>query len=298
MNVIVLGCNTVNGRAIMQQFIEHDHLVHGTMYGNIHEFTYISNDENAHYYGFIDAAEQPDVFDDIGKLFEFAEPDVVINCIDTSIPAYQDDISDKYTNLVVNAVFPHVIAKMCEISDAKFIQMSNALVFSGTNSQYSEFDIPDAMSLYGKTKYIGEIEDQSHVTTLRCSTFGRETTTHNGLFEQLATGSGKTLYGRLNVMSNPLTAVELAKIVVDIVEHHPVLPGVFNLGTRHAISEYQLMKTINDYFNFDVTVKPLYTSESHNFVLDTNLFVDETGIVIPSLETMIHEFCRGYNNKR
>ena len=293
MNVIVLGCNTVNGRAIMQQFIDHDHLVHGTMHGDISEFKYISTDENAHYYGFIDAAEQPDVFDDIGKLFEFAEPDVVINCIDTSIPAYQDYISDKYTNLVVNAVFPHVIAKMCEISDAKFIQMSNALVFSGTNSQYSEFDIPDAMNLYGKTKYIGEIEDQSHVTTLRCSTFGRETTTHNGLFEQLATGSGKTLYGRPNIMSNPLTAVELAKIVVDISEHHPVMPGVFNIGTRYAISEYQLMRVINDFFEFDVTIKPDYAQESLNFVLDTELFTGETGITIPSIDTMVYEFCRG-----
>jgi dTDP-4-dehydrorhamnose reductase len=269
MNVLVLGCNTVNGRAIMQQFIERDHLVHGTMHGNIHEFTYISNDENAHYYGFIDAAEQPDVFDDISKLFEFAEPDVV------------------------NAVFPHVIAKMCEISDAKFIQMSNALVFSGTNSQYSEFDMPDAMTLYGKTKYIGEIENQSHVTTLRCSTFGRETITHDGIFEQLATGSGKTLYGRPNIMSNPLTAVELAKIVVDISEHHPVMPGVFNIGTRYAISEYQLMRVINDFFEFDVTIKPDYAQESLNFVLDTELFTGETGITIPSLETMVHEFCRG-----
>lgn len=293
MNVIVLGCNTVNGRAIMQQFIERDHLVHGTMHGNIHEFTHISKDENANYYGFIDAAEQPDVFDDISKLFEFAEPDVVINCIDTSIPAYQDYISDKYTNLVVNAVFPHVIAKMCEISDAKFIQMSNALVFSGKNSRYSEFDMPDAMTLYGKTKYIGEIENQSHVTTLRCSTFGRETITHDGIFEQLATGSGKTLYGRPNIMSNPLTAVELAKIVVDISEHHPVMPGVFNIGTRYAISEYQLMRVINDFFEFDVTIKPDYAQESLNFVLDTELFTGETGIAIPSIDTMVHEFCRG-----
>lgn len=297
MNVLVLGCNTMLGRTIMQQFIDRDHFVHGTMHEDISDFKYISKDVNAHYYGFIDAANQPEVFDDIAKLFEFADPDVVINCIDTSNRAYADKRDDKYTHLTVNAVFPNTISQMCKISGARFIQVSDASVFAGKRARYTEFDTPDASSLYGKSKHLGEIEDQPHALTLRCSTFGREILSHQGLFEHLATNPNKTICGRANVVYNPLTALGFAKIVVEIVEQHPQLAGVYNISTKTAVSEYQLAQQINEVFKFDVTVTPLY-SEPCTFVLDADLFDYDTHITIPSLDTMIREFCREYSDNR
>ncbi len=297
MNVLILGCNTVNGRVIMQRFIEHDHIVHGTMHDDIGEFKYISKAENANYYGFVNALEQPDVFDDIANIIEYADPDIVINCIDSINPYYIDkpiDI-DKYANLKINSIFPHTISKMCDINGSKFIQISNSLVFSGNGTRdYTEFDTPDASTLYGKTKHLGEITDQPHVLTLRCTTFGRELMTHYGPFERVAMNSGNKVTGNVNVLYNPLSATEFAKVVVKLTEDHPDASGLYNVSMDDT-SEFHLMYMINQTFEFGADVVAKISPAMKNYTLDSTLFQNDfPDIPIQSLIFMIWEFCQRY----
>ena len=70
--------------------------------------------------------------------------------------------------------FPHQLAQICREKNIRLIHMSTDCVFSGNKGIYTENDPSDADDLYGKTKFLGEV-DYPGCLTIRTSIIGRET---------------------------------------------------------------------------------------------------------------------------
>ena len=107
-------------------------------------------------------------------------PDAVVNCI--GIVKQLKEAKDPAVSIRLNALFPHLVTKICNQHGARLIHISTDCVFSGTGGPYSEEDIADADDLYGRTKQLGEV-DAAGSCTVRTSIIGRELDRGTGLLE-------------------------------------------------------------------------------------------------------------------
>jgi len=92
----------------------------------------------------------------IKRMIEIYEPDVIINSgvINSFVPCAQNP-EKAYE---VNSIGPLNLAKICRDNDITLVQLSTINVFDGTAmTPYTEEDIPNPLSIYGKSKYIAEL---------------------------------------------------------------------------------------------------------------------------------------------
>ncbi|WP_027364700.1 dTDP-4-dehydrorhamnose reductase [Desulfotruncus alcoholivorax] len=83
------------------------------------------------------------------------QPDIVINAAAYTNVERAEDEPD--TAFAVNAVGAHNLALACRESDAKLIHISTDYVFDGSRgTPYGEYDTPNPLSVYGKSKLWGE----------------------------------------------------------------------------------------------------------------------------------------------
>ncbi|MCM8815377.1 MAG: dTDP-4-dehydrorhamnose reductase [Candidatus Omnitrophica bacterium] len=95
------------------------------------------------------------VFESVRKLFYRIMPDVVVH-----LAAFTDvDLSEKdpVSAFKVNVSGTNNVALVCKKIDAYIVYVSTDFVFDGKKKMpYSEKDIPEPISIYGKTKFEGE----------------------------------------------------------------------------------------------------------------------------------------------
>lgn len=84
------------------------------------------------------------------------KPDAVIHCAAwTQVDAAEEKIDLAYK---INAIGTQNIAMACREVDAAMVYISTDYVFDGTLGRaYTEFDAPNPLSVYGKSKYAGEM---------------------------------------------------------------------------------------------------------------------------------------------
>lgn len=175
-------------------------------------------------------------------------PEVVINCVGitnhrTSSPAEM---------IHVNALFPHILAAMCQNNNARLIHFSTDCVFSGKRGWYTEDDTPDPVDMYGRTKVLGEV-DAPNVITLRTSIIGRELGTQRGLLEWFLAQTGP-VPGYTGALFTGLTTLAMARVVEHVLAR-PDLSGVWHVG-GHGISKYDLLKKLQKHYQTDAVVLP------------------------------------------
>lgn len=137
--ILVTGCNGQLGRAIRAEYA-----------GDAVEF--ILTDVVA---GEGVTALDITKIDEVLALVEQAEPDVIINCAaHTNVDACEREWDAAYR---INAIGPRNLSIAAAKTDAKMIHVSTDYVFAGDGTQpYTEFDAPDPVSAYGRTKLAGE----------------------------------------------------------------------------------------------------------------------------------------------
>jgi len=95
-------------------------------------------------------------FEELSKIIYKISPDVVINCA-----AYTKvDLAEEEQDLAyeINVIGAKNVSYASFKIGAKFVYFSTDYVFDGTkNSPYNEFDEPNPLSVYGESKYFGEI---------------------------------------------------------------------------------------------------------------------------------------------
>ena len=137
--ILVTGCNGQLGRAIRKEY-EQD------------EVTFINTDVVAG--EGVTALDITDI-EQVMTLVTAEKPDVIINCAaHTNVDACETQWDLAYQ---INAIGPRNLSIAANAVDAKMIHVSTDYVFEGNGTvPYTEFDEPNPVSAYGKTKLEGE----------------------------------------------------------------------------------------------------------------------------------------------
>lgn len=93
--------------------------------------------------------------DHVMTLVKEKKPDVIINCAaHTNVDKCEEQWDLAYK---INAIGPRNLSIAARETGAKLIHVSTDYVFEGNGTRpYTEFDAPNPVSAYGKTKYEGE----------------------------------------------------------------------------------------------------------------------------------------------
>ena len=225
-----------------------------------------------------------DDLDSIRHTIEQSNPDVVVNCIGIvkQLRAAQDPLQ----SITINALFPHQLAKICQEKKTRLIHMSTDCVFSGNKGHYTENDPSDADDLYGKTKYLGEI-DYPGCLTIRTSIIGRELNTTHGLIEWFLSQQGKKISGYKKAVFSGLTTNALSEIISQIIYEYPEIKGVHQIASE-PISKYDLLNLVKKTYHVPISIE-LDETVINDRSLNPNKFKSKTDIVIPSWEKMIDQ---------
>jgi dTDP-4-dehydrorhamnose reductase len=233
--------------------------------------------------GGVDAAN----FDSVVRAVAEVKPDAVINCI--GIVKQLAAAKDPQISLSINSLFPHRLANLCRASGARMIHISTDCVFSGRKGMYTEADISDAEDLYGRSKFLGEV-DSPGCFTLRTSIIGRELAGATGLIEWFLSQRGKKVRGFTRAIYSGFTTLALARIIADVLENHPALEGVYQVSSP-PISKCDLLTLVNKTYSLDVQIEP-DAELACNRSLDCSRFRQATGFTPPTWVDMVGEMHR------
>lgn len=266
MKVIVLGAGGMLGHKMFQVM---ERVFPGKVLGTIRTIKSKFIENNTDKMLVLNA----DFKEELEKTFEIHHPEFVLNCIG-SIPQKNPE-KESYKKL--NAVLPVTLNILSEKYGYKLIHFSSDCVFTGSLGKYTEEDTPDADSIYGKSKAVGEFCSSNNLV-LRTSIIGRELYGNYGLLEWFL--SQKEVKGYTNHFYSGVTTLELALIVKDIILYHNNLKGLYNISAE-PVSKYNLLCLIKNTLNLDIKIIPFSTEVSVDRTLNANKFNYETGYVSP-----------------
>jgi dTDP-4-dehydrorhamnose reductase len=220
--------------------------------------------------------------DRIIQLLGSEKPDLVLNCI--GVIKQLALAKDPLASIEINALFPHRLAQYCSLSNARLIQISTDCVFNGKGHMYRETDFADAEDLYGRTKYLGEV-DYPNAVTLRTSIIGHEIGKTISLVDWFLGQPGPMVKGYTHAIYTGLPTVELARVVRDVVAPRPDLHGLWQVASA-PIDKFSLLNLIAKAYGKDVTVIP-DDSVRIDRSLDGSRFERETGYRIPDWPALV-----------
>lgn len=286
LRVLILGISGMLGSAMFRFFSErNNHEIWGTVRNknNLHFF-------NEKYHSNI--ITDVDVLDSqtLAAILERVKPDCVINCI--GLVKQLAEADDPLITLPVNSLLPHNLAKLCASAGVRLVQISTDCVFSGSKGNYTEDDISDATDLYGKSKFIGEL-DYAHTVTLRTSIIGHELQTKHSLVDWFLSQK-ETCRGYTQAIFSGLPTISLAEIIYDYILPNAHLRGVYHVSSS-PISKFELLSLIAlEYKKNIVIVKD--ESITINRSLNSDKFRRETGYVAPSWPLLIKQLHQYYQS--
>lgn len=267
MNYLILGINGMAGHIIAQYLIEQGYNVKGFAREHSPVCDTIIGD----------ARKEEDVI----HALQSDAYDYVINCIGVLNRFVDANLSD---GIYLNSVLPHFVAKQLVGTSTKLIHISTDCVFEGTKGKYTEDDIPDATSYYGRSKALGEVIDEKNLT-IRTSIVGPELKQNGiGLFHWFMLQQDE-VYGYQKVMWSGVTTLQLAKAI----EQDSKTPqtGLYHLVNNQDISKHDLLVLFNQYCRTQrIEIGVNDTLESDKTLRNTR---DDQPFTVPSYEEMVQE---------
>jgi dTDP-4-dehydrorhamnose reductase len=197
----------------------------------------------------------------------FVKDAVIINCA-----AYTDvekAESEPETALQVNSIGVKNLAESCRRSGIKFIHISTDFVFNGLKKGlYNESDMPDPVSIYGKSKAEGEkavLENPENCLIIRTSWI--YSTTHNTFVNKIIEKSKTN--AQLKVVDDetgsPTYAPDLAEALIQICgrisEIENIKTAVYHYCNTGSVSRYEYAKKIIDFTKATTEVVPVKSNE-------------------------------------
>ncbi len=171
----------------------------------------------------------------IERILKKYDPDYIVNCIGI-INKYSDE--NPSLTKTVNTVFPHLLAYLSIKNGWKLIHISTDC--------YLDND------LYGKTKFLGEINDRNNLT-IRTSIIGPEIKKKGaGLFDWFMFQK-EEVKGFSGVFWDGVTTLQLAKFIEYCINKHS-LHGIVDYRTKNNTDKYKLLFLISKIFNKKIKI--------------------------------------------
>lgn len=277
MRILVLGASGMLGNAMIRVLSEKtDWQVYGTI-----------RSENSKQFFPTDIAERllsgvnVEQHDSLIQVFLQTRPDVVVNCV--GLIKQLADAEDPLQAIPINALLPHRLARLCELSGARLIHISTDCVFAGDKGNYHESDQSDAKDVYGRSKFLGEVA-YPHTVTLRTSIIGHELQSANGLIDWFLSQQGRCK-GFTRAIFSGLPTVVLAQIIRDVVISRIDLSGLYHVAAQ-PISKYDLLRLVTDVYGKSIEIVP-----DDQLVIDRSLNADRfrlaTGYATPEWPALV-----------
>ncbi len=218
---------------------------------------------------------------ELAECIEKISPNYIINCI--GILINNSDLNPEKT-IILNALLPHKLKNIADRINATLIHMSTDCVFSGLKGHsYIESDTKDGLDTYSKTKSLGEIINDRHLT-LRTSVVGPELKVDGSELFHWFMGQTGTILGYTEVFWSGVTTLELAKAVHWAIDEK--ITGLYHVTNNSKISKNDLLNLFQKYTKKNIKIKPSNEKIFNKSFLDTRLLINYE---IPSYETMISD---------
>lgn len=267
--VLIIGSKGMAGHMIKEYFTQKGYDVYGTFREKEEK-----NLEANEFY--LDAFDK----EKLEEILKKVKPDFVINCIGilNQFAENNPDIA-----IYVNGYFPHYLDRLSEKYGYKLIHITTDCVFSGKKGNYTEDDFRDADSYYGRSKAIGEVNN-NRTLTFRTSIIGPDINKDGiGLFNWFMKQEGK-IKGYSNVFWSGVTTLELAKAIEASFSQN--ISGLIHLVNNEKISKYDLLKLFSKYMNKDIEIEKYEDYFSDKSLIRTK---KEFNYKVPKYEKMIEE---------
>lgn len=202
--------------------------------------------------------ESPDA---LNRLFAAVRPQLVINCV--GLVKQLSAANEILDAVPLNTVLPHRLAMLTQACGARLIHVSTDCVFSGRRGGYLEDDFADADDVYGRSKFLGEV-DYPHAITLRTSIIGHELQGGRSLIGWFLSQRGP-VKGFSRAVFSGLPTVELAHVMKDFVVPRPELRGLYHVSAA-PIDKCSLLRLVAAAYGRDNHIEP-----SDQLVIDRSL---------------------------
>tara|TARA_R110000744_G_scaffold89196_1_gene173537 strand:+ start:5699 stop:6550 length:852 start_codon:yes stop_codon:yes gene_type:complete len=184
-----------------------------------------------------------------------------INC--AAYTAVDQAETDKGIAEKVNVIGAKNLSQICKLFNAILIHISTDFVFDGMKATlYTEQDIVEPISVYGHTKLQGEIAIaeswEKHIiirTSWLYSEYG-----NNFLKTMLRLGAERDSLGVVaDQIGTPTYAVDLAKVIITIINKANPEFGIFHYSNEGVASWYDFAEAIFDISKTKVELSPIRT---------------------------------------
>jgi dTDP-4-dehydrorhamnose reductase len=277
MKVLVLGGSGMLGHKVWQAFAPRfDTYV--TLRGDIASYARLGIFDESRVLSRVVVED----FESVKRAFALTHPEVVINCV--GIVKQDAAARDAVPSITVNALFPHVLARLCREEGARLIHLSTDCVFSGRKGHYVEADPPDAEDLYGRSKLLGEVVYENCLT-IRTSMIGRELKGTHGLMEWFLSEKGNHVRGFRRAVFSGFTTAALSELIADIIVEQPELNGLYHVAAD-PITKFALLSLVKEVYGLQIEIEADETFVC-NRSLDGARFSATTGFVPPTWLEMI-----------
>ena len=217
-------------------------------------------------------------------------PRYIVNCIGILIDGSN---ADPENSIFLNSYMPHRLTRLADKINAKLIHISTDCVFSGDKKEpYIETDEKDGRGVYAKTKGLGEVISDKHLT-LRTSVVGPELKNDGEELFHWFMGQSGEIPGYKKAIWSGVTTTELAKAVKWSIDHH--ITGLYHVTNNSSISKYGLLQLFQKYTKKDINIKPFSGKDANKSFIDTRLLMDYE---MPSYDQMISDMVSLIANNR
>ena len=278
MKILILGGDGMLGHELLQN-LSNSYNVYVTLRGNEEDYKKIFQFDSSYTYYSISV----DKILSIQNIISNIKPHVVINCI--GVVKQSVVAENAIESIKINSLFPHQLLTICKQYKSRLIHISTDCVFSGNKGSYIETDIPDPIDIYGKSKLLGEVIDESSIT-LRTSIIGLELSRKQGLIEWFLAQRG-TIYGYKNAIFSGLTTSELSSVIKNVLSEYTDLYGLWHVSSM-PISKLDLLNKLSIILkrgDVEILVDDQYKCDRS---LNCSKFISKTGYKTPSWDEMLN----------
>lgn len=203
-------------------------------------------------------------------IFSKIKPDYCINAA-AYTAVDKAEIEPEKAHLI-NVIGAKNLAETCSEYQTTLIHISTDFVFDGNKTTpYTEEDITNPQSIYGKTKLAGEkaiqeVSDNYFIirTSWVFSQFG-----NNFMNTMLRLANERDSLSVVNdQIGTPTNAVDLSEVIIEIIKYHykdseqnlKFLYGIYNFSNEGSCSWYDFAKKIFEVNKITIDLKPIPTS--------------------------------------
>lgn len=245
MKVLVLGATGMLGYSLFKNLDAYEHLdVYGSARNISKNKKYFQNSVNK-----LLVCEDANDIDLLNSVINKLMPDVVINCI--GLIKQHEQSKNHEVVIKINSLLPHAIAKICDKANCKLIHFSTDCCFDGRLGNYTELDAPNSIDLYGRSKILGEIDYNPHLT-LRTSIIGHELSSDLSLIDWFLSQKN-TVSGFSKAIFSGLPTSYIAELLATQILPMESLTGLYHLS-GDPIDKYSLLNLVSEIYGKNIEI--------------------------------------------